>query len=260
MKAVIPIYQNNSVKQSPSSQALDQGELPLSIVIPCKNEVEHIGRLLRTLSRQSYDLSKVPIYIADGGSNDGTLEFIRRYTSSTRMNITIVSGGYPGRARNIGAGQSNSTFLLFLDADIYLLEDDFIESVMEKAIDNDLDCIGTLVNGEQANWKDKVIWNALTLFMYAYPVLKPFSTGMCVFIRRNAFNRIGGFDEAVLLGEDVELTSQIPKERFGIVHRHVVTSNRRFKRAGYAKTMWMYSNAHFRREYRHRDHSAYFMY
>jgi glycosyltransferase involved in cell wall biosynthesis len=233
-------------------------QVPLSIVIPCKNEALYIGKLLDSLLRQTYDLSCTPIYVADAGSTDGTLEILQDYRDHTPLKIEILPGGYPARARNIGASTSNSTYLLFLDADVHLAEDDFIQEVVALADVCGLDCVGTLVKSAQPGWRDKVIWNALTLFMHAYPILKPFSSGMCIFMRRSEFEKLGGFDESVILGEDVELTSQVNRGKFGIVHRHVVTSNRRFEKMGYARTLGLYTGVRFSKKYRHRDHRAYF--
>lgn len=230
----------------------------LSVVIPCKNEVHYIGRLFDSLLRQTIDLSGIPIFVADAGSTDGTLELIRWYRDRTGLDIRIIEGGYPSRGRNNGAAMTDSTYILFLDADVQLAEDDFIERVLEKAERKQLDCIGTLVKSSQPSWRERIIWNALTAFMYAYPIMKPFSAGMCIFIRRSAFTAIGGFDETVILGEDIELTSQVPKHKFGVVNRHVITSNRRFEKTGYVKTMQLYTRVRFSKKYRHVDHTAYF--
>ena len=230
----------------------------LTIIIPCKNEVALIGKLLDSLERQTYDLSDVKIYIADDNSIDGTFDVIQSYISKGKLNIEIIKGGYPGKARNNGAFMSKSEYLLFLDADIQLLEDDFIDSAVNKADQNNLDCIGTFVKSIDPNWKDKVIWKGLTGTMYLYPLIKPFSSGMCIFIRRAKFMALGGFNECVKLGEDVELTSKISKKKFGIVNRHVLTTSRRFEKMGYAKTMTLYAKTFFSKSFRQKDNAFYF--
>lgn len=230
----------------------------LSIVIPCKNEVGYIGRLLDSLVRQTIDLTGIPIYIADAGSTDGTLELIWNFRLASGLDLHVVPGGYPSIGRNCGAAQSRSKYILFLDADIYLDEPDFIETVLHTAEALGLDAVGTLVRSEHPNWKDRLIWNSMTLMMHAYPVMKPFSAGMCVFMKREAFERLGGFDVTVILGEDIELTTRIDWRKFRVVNRHVVTTNRRFEKMGYARTMRMYTQVRFSRKYRHRDHKTYF--
>lgn len=230
----------------------------LSIIIPCKNEEAYIGKLLDSIEKQNFDLSNVQIYIADANSTDNTIEVIQSYQKKGNLNIEIIEGGYPARARNNGAKRSNAKYLLFLDADIQLKEDDFIETVVNEAEESKMDSVGTLVQSINPNWKDKVIWNSLTGTMYLYPLIKPFSTGMCIFMRRDKFNELGGFDETILLGEDVELTKKISRRKFCVVRRHVLTSNRRFEKMGYVKTMGLYVKTMFSKNFRHQDNAFYF--
>lgn len=248
---VFPVAQQQS---APPGVSVDV----LSIVIPCKNEAGNIGRLLDSLERQTVTLAGVTIYIADAGSTDGTLELLEARRQEGNLDIRVIPGGLPSYGRNRGASMSRSEYILFLDADVELLEDDFIEAVLRKANASNLDCVGTLVKSTVPGWRESVIWNALTVFMYAYPVLKPFCAGMCIFMRRSAFEQLGGFDERVILGEDVELTSQIHPGRFAVVRRHVLTSNRRFRKMGYLRTLRLYTAVRFSRKYRHGDHSYYF--
>ncbi len=48
----------------------------LSILIPCKNEEKQLQQTLTAIARQSYDQLSCPIYIADAGSSDRTLDII----------------------------------------------------------------------------------------------------------------------------------------------------------------------------------------
>jgi glycosyltransferase involved in cell wall biosynthesis len=230
----------------------------LSIVIPCKNEVENLPKLIASLERQTYPLNNTVIYVADAASTDGTLEYLETLTHSETLNIEVIAGGYPSVGRNNGARQSNSTYILFLDADVELLEDDFIEKVLETAELNQLDCVGTFIKGINPTWQDVLIWKAMSLALYLYPIMGPFNAGMCVFMRRSAFEQFGGFDEHIILGEDVDLTSKVNKEKFGIVNRHILTSNRRFKKMGYLKTMHLYIMARFSKFFRQKDNYYYF--
>lgn len=230
----------------------------LSIVIPCKNEVQNLPKLFASLQRQSYNLNDTIIYVADANSTDGTKEYLESIPHAGNLHVEIIPGGYPSVGRNNGAKKSNSDYILFLDADVELLEDDFIEKMMQAAVENQLDCVGTFIKGINPTWQDVVIWKAMSFALYLYPILGPFNAGMCVFMRRTEFDRLGGFDERIILGEDVDLTSKVKKQKFGIVDRHVLTSNRRFKKMGYIRTLYLYTRVRFSKAFRHKDNYYYF--
>jgi glycosyltransferase involved in cell wall biosynthesis len=57
----------------------------LSIVIPCKNEEKQLQQTLTAIDQQSFDMDNCPIYIADAGSSDRTLDIIADFQKNTCM-------------------------------------------------------------------------------------------------------------------------------------------------------------------------------
>jgi hypothetical protein len=51
---------------------------------------------------------------------------------------------------------------------------------------------------------------------------------------------LGGFNEGALYAEDYLLSKQVKSRRFGILPGRVMTTNRRFKKMGHAKIIWMF--------------------
>ena len=52
----------------------------LTIVIPAKNEVEMLPKLLESLCRQDYEgMAATRVMVADAGSTDGTVEVALRF-------------------------------------------------------------------------------------------------------------------------------------------------------------------------------------
>ena len=91
----------------------------LTIVIPAKNEVKLIPRLLTSLMNQDYSrMSSTSVLVADADSTDGTRDavlFFRKH-----LNVSVISGGVPSVGRNQGAAVASTPYVLFLDADIEL--------------------------------------------------------------------------------------------------------------------------------------------
>jgi glycosyltransferase involved in cell wall biosynthesis len=99
----------------------------LTIVIPCKNEMELIDLTLSLINKQE-DISGTRVIIADS-SDDSTRDIILS-GGHDNLNITIIDGGYPSVARNKGSELSTTPYILFLDADIFLIDNTTIKECM----------------------------------------------------------------------------------------------------------------------------------
>jgi glycosyltransferase involved in cell wall biosynthesis len=229
-----------------------------SIVIPCKNEQDNIGRLLDRLRAQTAYRSDVPIIIADADSTDHTLIIIQERRELFGMNITVINGGYPATGRNNGAAFARSKYVLFFDADILPADDHFIEQVLGLAESKQLDCVATYIKTVNGNWKDKLFWAAHNVILSMFPVFGPFATGMFMCFRLKAFRDLGGFDERIILGEDFDLSHRVKRSKFGVVNNFILNSNRRFVKMGYLKTIYMYTKVAFSKQYRLSDNKEYF--
>jgi glycosyltransferase involved in cell wall biosynthesis len=230
----------------------------LSIVIPCKNEEKQIGKTLSALERQTVDMSKIPVYIADAESTDATLEIIQDFIERGKLKIKIVEGGYPPTGRNNGASYCTSEYILFLDADIELGEDSSIEKAINKALDENLDLVATFIKCKDGNQTDRIFWEKIHAFTYRYPyIVGPYAAGMFILIRRSTFHKLGGFNEKMILGDDWELTHKIPRRKFGVAKTYIWTTNRRFQKQGYLKTFSRYFRVALSKEYRLSDNSGY---
>ena len=92
----------------------------LTIVIPCKNEKNVIIDCLNYLNKQKY-IDGTKVYICDS-SNDRITKSLIKLNEFKNLNIEILGGGLPAKARNIGFSKSNTIYTLFLDADVFLTD------------------------------------------------------------------------------------------------------------------------------------------
>jgi len=211
----------------------------LTIVIPAKNEAKLIPRLLTSLTNQDYSkMSSTRVLVADANSTDGTPEIVMSFRD--RLNIGVVRGGMPSFGRNQGAGQADTPYVLFLDADIELADPSLIRCCMEKAQQKQLHCLTTNIVCKSGSWIDKLFYVGNDMFQYLSYLHRPFATGMFMLFDRKKFWQLGGFNEKILFAEDYRLSQQVDRKRFAIVRGGVYTTNRRFQRMGHLKVGWLF--------------------
>lgn len=112
----------------------------ITIGIPVFNEAQNIKRLLISIMSQNlgmYKLSK--IIISSDGSTDDTIEEIKKINS--KLILTIANKNRKGIARGLNQiiKRSNSDVLLTLDGDIKIIDDLFIQKLVEPILVNNID-------------------------------------------------------------------------------------------------------------------------
>jgi len=205
----------------------------LSIIIPTKNEEEYLPKLLESIKKQTF--KDYEIIVADNKSTDKTRKIAIKYKCK------IVRGGLPGKARNRGAKVARGDILLFLDADTELKSKDFLDKAIKEFEKRKLDLAAPLMY-LKGNKLDKLyfdFWNRLTeLFQYS---LTPFAGGWCIFIKKDLHDRIKGFDEKIILGEDSDyaqraIKSNLFKVKFKVLKSvKIQVSPRRLRKEGHLK-------------------------
>jgi glycosyltransferase involved in cell wall biosynthesis len=216
----------------------------LTIVIPAKNEAKLIPNLLRSLAKQDYSkMSSTRVLVADANSTDGTPEMVLSFRD--RLNVGVIPGGMPAVGRNRGAALADSTYVLFLDADIEMAHSSVIRRAVELAQQRQLHCVTTNIVCRDGSWLDKAMYAGNDFFQYLSRLHKPFATGMFMLFEREKFQELGGFNEQATFGEDYLLSQQIARSRFGIVRGGVYTTNRRFQRMGHLRVARLFLRTAF---------------
>jgi len=88
----------------------------ISIVIPSLNQGQYIGKALESILEQQYP--SVEIIIIDGGSNDDTLEVIKRYDQYITYWVSEADNGQSD-AINKGLAQATGDIINWLNSDDY---------------------------------------------------------------------------------------------------------------------------------------------
>lgn len=213
----------------------------LSIIIPAKNEENQLPFLLESIKKQTF--KDLEIIVADAKSTDKTREV------AVSFGARMVEGGMPGPGRNRGVEAAKGEILLFLDADALLSDQDFLKKSLEEIKQKNYCVAAPFYDFCGANTMDKVVsglWNAwVSLASY----FSPSATGSCIFARREIHNKIGGFNEKIILGEDTDYVYRASRHcRFGVIRSaRAENSPRRLHKVGYAKVFWQVISAGFDR-------------
>ena len=105
------------------------GKADLAIVVPSLNEQSYIGLLLDSILSQT--VLPREIVVVDARSADRTAaEIQQRQQRCSFITLYIVPPSTISAQRNLGAGRSRASHILFLDADVVLLSQDTLEKVL----------------------------------------------------------------------------------------------------------------------------------
>src|SRR5271170_3640342 len=211
----------------------------LTIVIPAKNEVAMLPRLLESLCRQDYaGMAWTRVLVADAGSTDGTVEAALGFCD--RLNVEVIAGGLPSVGRNAGARLATTKFVLFLDADVELPEPTLLRRAMWRMERRRLHLATTNIACREGGFFDDVLYAGNNLFQRVGSLTKPFATGMFMLFDREVFWALGGFNERALFAEDYLLSKGVARIGLRIVRGRVLTTNRRFQKLGHWTMVWMF--------------------
>ena len=170
-----------------------------SVVIPARNEEALLPRLLETVetARREYTGSAddVEVIVADNVSTDRTAEAAR----AKGARVVTVERRVIGAVRNGGAREARGEVLVFVDADIQMHPGTF------DAIDAAL-ATGRVVGGATGVRLERMSPGLAVTYAALMPMvwLMRMDTGP-TFVRRTDFEAIGGYDESLLVAEDVAL-------------------------------------------------------
>jgi hopene-associated glycosyltransferase HpnB len=181
----------------------------IAVVIPARNEVENIGRAVRSLLNQSC-LGLLEIYVVDDNSTDGTAEAARSAAADHPSKLTVIEGcslpsGWTGKLWAVQQGvevalTAHPEFLLLTDADIEHAPDNIATLVSIAAIEG-YDLVSMMVKLQCQSLAEKLLIPAFVFFFFMlYPPLWIRSrhkriagaAGGCMLIRPEALERVGG--------------------------------------------------------------------
>jgi glycosyltransferase involved in cell wall biosynthesis len=203
----------------------------VTIVIPCKNEKEIILKTLDLLNYQK-DIWRVKVIVCDA-SNDGVTkpDLINRLEmNSDYFDLYLMDGGLPSVARNNGFKLVKTPYVLFMDADVFLLDPKVLLRSILKIKKYNLDLVTVKFRSDNGGYN--YVYKVFDFIQMLSKWSTPFCLGGYMLVRSETFKVIGGFDEEIKVAEDYMFSKQIKPKKFGRINNIVYTPPRRFENKG----------------------------
>ena len=177
--------------------------MDFSIIIPAKNEEKNIQLCLQSIAEIDYPVDKYEVFLVDNGSTDETVAVAKAFGVNVSVQPELTISGL----RNYAAKNAQGKILAFLDADCTVFPD-WLASASRWFDQTDVCCFGgppevpTDGTWVQKSWYivrgkaetiEKVDW----------------LESMNMFVRKDIFEAVGGFDESLQTCEDYDLSIRL---------------------------------------------------
>jgi len=208
----------------------------LSIIIPTLNEEKYIGKLLNSLKRQSF--KDFEVLIVDGNSKDNTIKVAKNKDfKSLKLSVIKTKGPNVAMQRNVGAQGSKGNKLLFVDADC-IMDKRFLEKMLEEARKKDIRLGGSKILPIENSFVYTTYYSIFNLYLKLMRIFRPYLNTACLLADKKIHDKISGFNEKIVFGEDYEYSSRAAEHVKSHMFKSVAikTSTRRFQRYGLVKT------------------------
>lgn len=171
----------------------------MSCIVPVFNGERFLHEALDSIFVQTY--RPLEVIVVDDGSTDGTAVVAAGYKNSIRY-IQQQNAG-PAAARNHGVRLARGEFIAFLDADDLWHEKKLTRQMALFDTDPETDlCLCQKENF----WAPERTGEGDRLRAQEHPFTKEHTGYVCqaMLVRRAVFDKVGGFDQALRLGEDTD--------------------------------------------------------
>lgn len=177
----------------------------VSVIIPCYNTGHYLAEAIQSVLDQT--CQDFAIVVVDDGSTDNTAAVVKQFTDPRIHYIYQANQKLPA-ARNNGVAEARGEYLAFLDSDDLFLPD---KLAMQARYLDEQPAVGLVASGyqfideagqllqESRSWIGRP---AITLESILFGGLAPVHA---MLLRRDWFDRVGGFDEQFAYCEDMDL-------------------------------------------------------
>ncbi|HWP58308.1 MAG TPA: glycosyltransferase family 2 protein [Candidatus Acidoferrales bacterium] len=188
----------------------------VSVVIPTHNRAELLRAAVTSVLKQTF--RDLEIVVVDDASTDDTQEVVRRLNADDgRIRyIRHATNRREAGTRNTGVGSARANYIAFLDDD-----DEWLPDKLQKQVDlmaHSAPRVGAVYTGFRQI--DRETGKLLAEFVPRHrgDILSELCRGNCVgtpstvLVKRQCFENVGRFDEAIAFGPDYDMWIRIAKD------------------------------------------------
>ena len=188
----------------------------VSLVIPVRNEAQHIRLTLDSILRQTYPLSDVEILVVDGMSTDGTQEVVREYASRLpQLWVLDNEGVITAAALNIGIRAARGEYIAIIGGHSEP-SPNYLAACLDKLSQPGFGCVGGVLDTVSTTAVGKAIALAMSspfgvgnaYYRYSRREMDVDTVAFGVY-RKAIFDELGAFNEEITFSEDEELSFRI---------------------------------------------------
>lgn len=228
----------------------------VSVVIAVRNGMPWLDEQLCAVTGQEFS-AEWEVVVADNGSEDGTRACVegwsQRFSRIRLIDATHPRG--PAAARNAGVKSSLGSLLVFCDADD-VVQPGWLAHMATALTDHDL-VSGVYDFASPFGRSDRLPTPAAT----AQLGFLPFGLGANLAVHREAFQSVSGFQETLLVGEDIDLCWRLQLAGYGffVANEAVVWKREPLEEGLIFHKAWSYGRCgvdlyrHYREVGMHRD-------
>ncbi|MBX4201931.1 glycosyltransferase, partial [Candidatus Saccharibacteria bacterium] len=169
----------------------------------------------------------------DAQSKDGSKEIADSFKDELDVRFIEAPPKGPAFGRNQGAKYAKGAWLLFLDADVVIKDQEFIRKLLDKTTKKGWNTSSAQLKVLKGSLLGKIGHSQPYLNLIAH-TKHPIMQGYCMFTNRRVFEANHGFNEQIKYGEDNDYATRVAPAGFGFVKNlYYFVDPRRYKQEGW---------------------------
>ena len=217
--------QGDHSKKNIGQETKDKDNAPfVSVIVPCRNEVEYISMFLESVVNIEYPRDRLEVLVIDGMSTDGTREILNRYQKEFNF-VRILDNTlrFTPQALNLGIKTARGEIVIRMDVHA-CYQKDYIQKCVKYLMECDADNVGgTIITSASKN--------TLTAKGIACALSSIFGAGRSYFrigskrpryvdtvfggcYRRELFEAVGLFNENLKRCQDIEFNLRLKRRGY----------------------------------------------
>jgi len=191
----------------------------VSIVVPCRNEKDHIGACVRSILAQEPPPGGFEVIVADGMSDDGTRGLLKRLVAEDpRLRVIDNPGGITPCGMNAGIREARGRYVAIMGAHTEYAPDYLRRCVEILEEHPEICCSG----GPIVSRGKGIFGHAVAVAMshpvgvgnakHRFPNYEGYAEGACFpMFRKQIFDQVGPYDENLVRNHDDDFNYRVAR-------------------------------------------------